>query len=176
AMYYTSITIIIGFSVLALSNFLPSIYFGLFTGLAMLIALIAATFADIDNLESSSTFGRTITEYIGSRLVQKGFDVNEIKLGKSILIKKKEGEFLLSRNSEKMSNAVNAHALFTGTYSVAEDIVYVTARVLNPSDSSILAVYDYKLPLGRNARKMLAPGKDQTPEKGRMPGKPSDYE
>ncbi|MDM8515497.1 MMPL family transporter [Desulfobacterales bacterium HSG16] len=42
AMYYTSITIIIGFSVLALSNFLPSIYFGLFTGLAMLIALIAA--------------------------------------------------------------------------------------------------------------------------------------
>jgi len=42
AMYYTSVTIIIGFSILALSNFLPSIYFGLLTGLAMLIALIAA--------------------------------------------------------------------------------------------------------------------------------------
>lgn len=138
--------------------------------------ILTATFADIDNLESSSTFGRTITEYIGSRLVQKGFEVNEIKLGKSILIKKKEGEFLLSRNGEKMSNAVNAHALFTGTYSIAEDVVYVTARVLNPCDSSILAVYDYKLPLGKNTRKMLAPGKDQTPEKERMPGKPSDYE
>ena len=42
AMYYTSVTIIIGFSILALSNFLPSIYFGLLTGLAMLIALIAS--------------------------------------------------------------------------------------------------------------------------------------
>lgn len=42
AMYYTSIIIIIGFSILALSNFIPSVYFGLLTGLAMLIALIAA--------------------------------------------------------------------------------------------------------------------------------------
>jgi hypothetical protein len=42
AMYYTSVTIIIGFSILVLSNFIPSIYFGLLTGLAMLIALIAA--------------------------------------------------------------------------------------------------------------------------------------
>ena len=42
AMYYTSITIIIGFSILVLSNFLPSIYFGLLTGMAMLIALFAS--------------------------------------------------------------------------------------------------------------------------------------
>ena len=41
AMYYTSIIVTLGFSILALSNFIPSIYFGLFTGLAMLIALIA---------------------------------------------------------------------------------------------------------------------------------------
>ncbi|MBW1851055.1 MAG: RND family transporter [Deltaproteobacteria bacterium] len=42
AMYYTSLTIIMGFSILVLSNFIPSIYFGLLTGLAMLIALIAS--------------------------------------------------------------------------------------------------------------------------------------
>ncbi|MEE4186403.1 MAG: MMPL family transporter [Gammaproteobacteria bacterium] len=41
AMMYTSIIIIAGFSVLALSNFIPSILFGLLTGLAMLMALIA---------------------------------------------------------------------------------------------------------------------------------------
>ena len=41
AMYYTSITIIIGFSILALSNFIPTIYFGLFTGLAMAVAMVA---------------------------------------------------------------------------------------------------------------------------------------
>jgi len=42
AMYYTSVTIIIGFSILVLSNFVPSIYFGLLTGLAMAVALFAA--------------------------------------------------------------------------------------------------------------------------------------
>ncbi len=42
AMYYTSVTIIIGFSILTLSNFIPSIYFGLLTGLAMVIALTSA--------------------------------------------------------------------------------------------------------------------------------------
>jgi len=42
AMYYTSVTIILGFSILAFSSFLPTVYFGLLTGLAMLIALLAA--------------------------------------------------------------------------------------------------------------------------------------
>lgn len=42
AMYYTSVTIVIGFSILVLSNFIPSIYFGLLTGMAMVIALLAS--------------------------------------------------------------------------------------------------------------------------------------
>ena len=42
AIFYTSTTIIFGFSILMLSNFFPTIYFGVLTGLAMLIALLAA--------------------------------------------------------------------------------------------------------------------------------------
>ena len=42
AVFYTSATVIFGFSILVLSNFLPTIYFGLLTGLAMAIALLAA--------------------------------------------------------------------------------------------------------------------------------------
>jgi predicted RND superfamily exporter protein len=41
AMYYTSITIVIGFSILVVSNFVPTVYFGLSTGFAMLVALLA---------------------------------------------------------------------------------------------------------------------------------------
>ena len=40
AMYYTTLTIIAGFSILVLSNFIPTILFGLLIGLAMLIALV----------------------------------------------------------------------------------------------------------------------------------------
>ena len=41
AILNTSITIVFGFSILILSNFIPTIYFGLFTGLAMLLAMIS---------------------------------------------------------------------------------------------------------------------------------------
>ena len=39
AMYFTSMTIVAGFSILALSNFIPTIVFGLLTSLAMVVAL-----------------------------------------------------------------------------------------------------------------------------------------
>ena len=41
AILNTSITIVFGFSILILSNFIPTIYFGIFTGIAMLLALIS---------------------------------------------------------------------------------------------------------------------------------------
>ena len=41
AILNTSVTIIFGFSILVLSKFIPTIYFGLFTGLAMLLAMIS---------------------------------------------------------------------------------------------------------------------------------------
>ena len=41
AILNTSITIIFGFSILVFSNFIPTIYFGVFTGIAMLLALLS---------------------------------------------------------------------------------------------------------------------------------------
>ena len=41
AILNTSITIVFGFSILVLSKFIPTIYFGIFTGLAMFLAMIS---------------------------------------------------------------------------------------------------------------------------------------
>lgn len=41
ALYYTTVTVVLGFSILSLSNFIPTIYFGLLSGLAMTTALLA---------------------------------------------------------------------------------------------------------------------------------------
>ena len=41
AILNTSVTIVFGFSILVLSNFIPTIYFGIFTGIAMLLAMIS---------------------------------------------------------------------------------------------------------------------------------------
>ncbi len=42
AMYYTTVTVVVGFSTLTLSNFNPSIYFGMLTVLAMIAAVVGA--------------------------------------------------------------------------------------------------------------------------------------
>ena len=41
AILNTSITIIFGFSILIFYNFIQTIYFGVFTGLAMLLAMVS---------------------------------------------------------------------------------------------------------------------------------------
>jgi len=41
AILNTSITVVFGFSILVLSNFIPTIYFGVFTGIAMMLAMIS---------------------------------------------------------------------------------------------------------------------------------------
>jgi len=41
AIYYTAITITLGFSILAFSSFIPTIYFGVLTGFAMMVALMS---------------------------------------------------------------------------------------------------------------------------------------
>ncbi len=51
ALYFTSVTITLGFIILVLSNFVPSIYFGLLTSIAMLVSLFA-TFSIIPLLLS----------------------------------------------------------------------------------------------------------------------------
>lgn len=42
AMYYTTLTVVVGFATLTLSNFTPSIYFGVLTVLAMVAAVLGA--------------------------------------------------------------------------------------------------------------------------------------
>ncbi len=41
AILNTSVTIVFGFSILVMSNFIPTIYFGVFTGIAMLLAMVS---------------------------------------------------------------------------------------------------------------------------------------
>lgn len=118
--------------------------------------VVVASFVNIDNLEQSSTFGRAIAEYVGSRFSQNGFKVVELKLRDTVYIKQNSGEFLLSREVKNLSTEHEVKALVVGTYSVAEDTVYVAAKVVDPIDATILATYDYSIRIGKNIAQMLS--------------------
>ena len=64
AILNTSITIVFGFSILIMSNFIPTIYFGVFTGIAMLLAMISVLTLLPKLILTFKPFGREINKSI----------------------------------------------------------------------------------------------------------------
>jgi len=122
--------------------------------------ILVASFVNLDDLSESSTFGRVVSEQIASRFKQRGYTAIELKLRTTVFIKKGSGEFLLSRELSDIGIKHRAQAVVVGTYAVARDRVYLTARVVNVRDSRILNSYDYQIPMSRDVFKMLLKGKD----------------
>jgi len=119
-------------------------------------AVIVASFVNINNLQESSTFGRMIAEHIASRLSQKGCKVIDMRLRtESVFMQEGKGEFLLSRDLRKVSKNHNASAVVVGTYGDALYGIYISARIINPADSTIISSCDYGVALGRDASKLI---------------------
>ena len=117
--------------------------------------ILVASFVNTDNLEESSTFGRTLADNYITYLVSQGYKVSEIKLRENLLVRQQAGEFMLSRNLKNILLNHQVNAVLVGTYSVGVDNVYVTAKIINPVDSVIIASVDYKMKMTRDVKKML---------------------
>jgi predicted RND superfamily exporter protein len=60
AMFYTSLTIVLGFMILVSSNFNPSVFFGIFTSFSMIVAILAALMLLPVLIRHLKPFGRNI--------------------------------------------------------------------------------------------------------------------
>ncbi len=117
--------------------------------------VLVASFVDVDNLESSSTFGRMASEQIASKLSQSGYQVIEMKFRNSVFIKEQSGEFILSRQLLDLSSEYNAQAVLAGTYAIGAESVWVTSKLIRTIDGVILSSYDYVLPIGPDTKALL---------------------
>jgi TolB-like protein len=118
--------------------------------------LIVASFVNVNNLEESSSFGRIIAEQIASRFVQRGQKVIELKLRQnSIFIREGQGEFMLSRDVRELSKTYNASAVVVGTYAEGGDRLYVSARIVRPTDNIIISAYDAGIPMDPMAMSLM---------------------
>ncbi len=117
--------------------------------------ILTTSIANIDDLESSSTFGRIVAEQIGSRISQYGYRVSEIKTGSSFLIRERSGEFILSREVSRLNAMQNAGSVIAGTYAVGFDAIYVNVRLIRVSDSRVLAAHDFSIPVTMDVRRLI---------------------
>ncbi len=116
--------------------------------------ILITSIADITNVETTSAFGLMVSEQIGDRLVQLDFPIIDLRTRRDVAVRRKSGEFMLSRDIQKISEKHAAVAVLLGTYTAAVNHVYVSTRLVRTSDSRILAGYDFDFPMGPDIRKM----------------------
>lgn len=106
--------------------------------------LIVASFVNVDDLESSSTFGRTMAELMSSALAQRGVIVADVRL-RNALAPRPTGELMLSREAAALGKVHNAQAVLAGTYAVLSPNVVASVKVIRIGDNRVLAATDAEL-------------------------------
>lgn len=115
-------------------------------------AVLITSVSEITDLDSSSALGLMISEQIGDRFAQHGFPVIDLRKRHDVKVLRDTGEFMLSRDIQKISRDHVAGAVLVGTYAVGKKNVIVSTRLVRPDDSRIIASYDFKLPLGPDTK------------------------
>lgn len=118
--------------------------------------ILFTSFVDLDDLKTTSTFGRLLGEQVGSRMAQFGYRVMEPKLRQdSLLIIEGAGELILTRDLENIRLNHEAQAVLVGTYTVIDESIILTARLLSALDGAILSSHDLTLTMSRDLRTLI---------------------
>jgi len=115
------------------------------------------TFVNLNNLEEAEPLGRHLQEKLGHALFELGFRIIEIRLGKDIRFQPLVGELDLTRVKEllRRSEFPEIESLVMGTYLDAGDYVYVNARLVELSNSTVKASSEIKIRKGEYLYKLL---------------------
>ena len=109
--------------------------------------ILTAVFTELGSIEKSSSFGRLAAEQISARLAQYGYLMVEARMRKSIAFREEQGEFLLSRDINKLGIAnFQVKAAMVGNYQRSGNQIFVSTRVIRLGDQVVLASCEYSLP------------------------------
>ncbi|WP_130470609.1 FlgO family outer membrane protein [Candidatus Magnetaquicoccus inordinatus] len=117
--------------------------------------LLVATFVNRSNMDLSSEMGMVMADHVSSRITQHGYTVLEPKLRKEFSIRKEHGEFMLSRDIDKLFQENRAYAAVVGSYTESRSLLDFTVKIVEIKTRHVLASADLRLPLGENARDLL---------------------
>ena len=122
--------------------------------------ILPASFVDNKNLEKSSAMGRLVAQQMASHFTEAGYAVVEIKLRRDVLLTRgeDEGQFLLSRELQKVATSQNATSVLVGSYIATRSHMYVNSQLVLLKGGIILASQNFRIPLTFETRDLLAPG------------------
>ena len=117
--------------------------------------ILVTTLVDNNNLQDSSSFGRSLQNSIAAEFVRRGYVVNELKLRGDVFVRSGEGEFMLTRELGQLRIKQRAQAVVVGTYTLTNQVMYLSVRLVNAGDGSMRSVYEKRLCLDESSLRML---------------------
>jgi TolB-like protein len=113
------------------------------------------TVVNLDDLYTTSSFGRMVAEQMMSELAMRGFDVIELRQADALQFLSDAGEFGLSRDVGVVRNARDLVGIVVGTYVDSPERVYVNMRLIEPASSVIVSAGSIELVKTREIAKMM---------------------
>ncbi|GAB6887638.1 hypothetical protein JCM13304A_11360 [Desulfothermus okinawensis JCM 13304] len=123
--------------------------------------LLITTLSDLNDLNNTCRLARIIQDGLISYFTNKGYIVKEIELRKnSIIIKKKRGEFVLTRDLSKLMDKYSVQGIVTGTYSeITNNLFFVTIKIISQKDSAILSSISFSIYIPKTYGSLMIPEK-----------------
>lgn len=116
------------------------------------------TFVNLDDLYTTSSFGRMLGEQVMSELAMRGFDVIELRHADALQFLSGGGEFALSRDVGFVRRERQLGGVVVGTYVASPVRVYLNARLIDPTTSRVLTVGSVEMPKTQEITRMLRGG------------------
>lgn len=123
---------------------------------------------NIDDLYSTSTFGRMYSEQIMSELAMRGYQVVELRHSDALHFLASEGEFALSRDLGTVRRSRQLGGIIVGTYVVSPVRIYVNMRLVDPATSSVLSAGSVEMEKTQELARLVK-SKSQAPNLERIP-------
>ena len=124
-------------------------------------SLLITTLTNLNDFNTTCKLARIIQEGIGTYFTNKGYMVKEIRLRKdSILIKKKKGEFVLSRDLSLILDKYKVKGILSGTYTkINNNLLFITIKIISEQDNITLSSFSFTLYVPDNYKDLILPEK-----------------
>ncbi len=115
----------------------------------------------LNELNKTSPLARQMMEEMSRSFVEAGYYVDEIRMGKEIVMTPDKGEFLLTRDLKQLAEKqVGTMLALVGTYTITKDSVRFNMRLLHVTTGQVVAQANATVPVTEELIPLLS---DSTP-------------
>jgi TolB-like protein len=101
--------------------------------------IAVTTFVNLNNFTEASDFGRLLPEVMLTQLYLHGYNVSDFRTYKGLKIRKKDGEFILTRDTKEMKELLVNDYLLVGTYILDRNLVILNARLVDTIEGKLVS-------------------------------------